>query len=173
MKQQKDRVRVNRAIVAKQVRVIGEDGNQVGIMTTSEALDMAKRASLDLVEISPNVEPPVCRIMDYGKFLFLKNKERNLAKKKQKQMQVKEIKFRPATDEGDFKVKLKKIINFLENGDKVKITLRFRGREMAHQQLGMEMLDRVEREIGELGTVEHRPKLEGRQLVMVIVPTKK
>ena len=173
MKQQKDRVRINRAIMAKQVRLIAEDGSQVGIMDIRDALERAKLVSLDLVEISPNAEPPVCRIMDYGKFLFLKNKERNLAKKKQKQMQVKEIKFRPATDEGDFGVKLRKIITFLENGDKVKITLRFRGREMAHQQLGMEMLDRVEQEIGELGTVEHRPKLEGRQLVMVIVPAKK
>lgn len=173
MKQQKDRVRTNRTITAKQVRLIGEDGNQIGILDIREALEQAKLAALDLVEISPNDDPPVCRIMDYGRYLFLKNKERNQAKKKQKQMQVKEIKFRPGTDEGDFNVKLRSIIKFLENGDKVKITLRFRGREIAHQKLGMEVLDRVERELGGLGTVEQRPKLEGKQLVMVLVPAKK
>ena len=131
---------------------------------------MAEAEGLDLVEISPNVSPPVCRVMDYGKFQYEESKRKHAAKKKQKQIQIKEVKFRPGTDVGDYQVKLRNLIRFLENGDKAKITLRFRGREMAHQELGMELLKRVEADLAEYGTVEQRPRLEGRQMVMVINP---
>jgi len=134
---------------------------------------MAGEADLDLVEISPNAQPPVCRGMDYGKFKFEQSKRAHLAKKKQKQIQVKEIKFRPGTEEGDYKVKLKKLIEFLESGDKTKITIRYRGREMQHQQLGAQLLQRLEADLEEYGDVEQRPKMEGRQLVMVLGPSKK
>jgi translation initiation factor IF-3 len=134
---------------------------------------MAGEADLDLVEISPNAQPPVCRVMDYGKFKFEQSKRAHLAKKKQKQIQVKEIKFRPGTEEGDYKVKLKKLIEFLESGDKTKITIRYRGREMQHQQLGAQLLQRLEADLEEYGDVEQRPKMEGRQLVMVLGPSKK
>ena len=127
---------------------------------------------MDLVEIVPSAEPPVCRVMDYGKFLFDANKKRHAAKRKQKQIHVKEVKFRPGTDEGDYQIKLRNLRRFLDHGDKVKVTLRFRGREMAHQQLGAQMLQRVEQDLDELGTVEQYPKLEGRQMVMVISPKK-
>ena len=152
--------------------MIGKEGEQVGIVSKNEALDMAEEADLDLVEIVPNAEPPVCRLMDYGKYQFELNKKKHAAKKNQKQIQVKEIKFRPGTEEGDYQVKLRSLVKFLENGDKVKITLRFRGREMAHQELGLEMLKRVEADLEELGTVEQFPKLEGRQMVMVLSPKK-
>jgi translation initiation factor IF-3 len=128
---------------------------------------------LDLVEISPTAKPPVCRVMDYGKFLFEVNKKRQVAKKKQKQVQIKEIKFRPGTDEGDYQVKLRNLIRFLEEGDKAKVTLRFRGREMTHQEIGLEVLARIEKDLTELGVVEQRPKMEGKQMVMVISPKKK
>jgi len=134
---------------------------------------MAGEADLDLVEISPNAQPPVCRVMDYGKFKFEQSKRAHLAKKKQKHIQVKEIKFRPGTEEGDYKVKLKKLIEFLESGDKTKITIRYRGREMQHQQLGAQLLQRLEADLEEYGDVEQRPKMEGRQLVMVLGPSKK
>lgn len=134
---------------------------------------MAGEAELDLVEVSPTAKPPVCRIMDYGKFLFEKNKQRQVAKKKQKQVQIKEVKFRPGTEEGDYQVKLRNLVRFLNEGDKAKITLRFRGREMAHQELGLKLLNRVEQDLIELGTVEQRPRMEGRQMVMVIAPKKK
>lgn len=134
---------------------------------------MAGEANLDLVEISPNAQPPVCRVMDYGKFKFEQSKRAHLAKKKQKQIQVKEIKFRPGTEEGDYQVKLKKLIEFLEAGDKTKITIRYRGREMQHQQLGAQLLQRLEADLEEYGDVEQRPKMEGRQLVMVLGPSKK
>ena len=134
---------------------------------------MADEASLDLVEISPQAEPPVCKVMDYGKFKFEEQKKRQAARKKQKQIQVKEIKFRPGTDIGDYNVKLRNLIKFLTEGDKVKVTLRFRGREMAHQELGRELLKRVETDLVELGTVEQFPKMEGRQMVMVLAPKKK
>ena len=134
---------------------------------------MAEEAELDLVEVSPTAKPPVCRIMDYGKFLFEKNKQRQVAKKKQKQVQIKEVKFRPGTEEGDYQVKLRNLVRFLNEGDKAKITLRFRGREMAHQELGLKLLNRVEQDLVELGTVEQRPRMEGRQMVMVIAPKKK
>jgi len=135
-----------------------------------DARQHAEEVELDLVEISPDAAPPVCRIMDYGKFLFEQNKKRHAAKKKQKQIQVKEIKFRPGTGEGDYQVKLRNLTRFLGDGDKTKVTLRFRGREMAHQELGMKLLKRIEQDLAELGTVEQFPKMEGRQLVMVIAP---
>lgn len=166
----KDTRRLNNQINAPRVRLIGADGNQVGVVPTAEALQQAEAAGLDLVEISPNVSPPVCRIMDFGKFQYEESKRKHAAKKKQKQIQVKEVKFRPGTDIGDYQVKLRNLIRFLENGDKAKITLRFRGREMAHQELGLELLKRVETDLADYGTVEQRPKLEGRQMVMVINP---
>lgn len=137
-----------------------------------KGLSLAVEQELDLVEIVPNAEPPVCRIMDFGKFLFEQNKKKHAAKRKQKQIQIKEIKFRPGTEEGDYQVKMRNIIRFLTNGDKVKVTLRFRGREMAHQELGVKMLDRIEQDLVEYGTVEQFPKLEGRQMVMVIASKK-
>jgi translation initiation factor IF-3 len=154
------------------VRVIGADGGQVGIVPREEAQRLADEASLDLVEVSPNAEPPVCRVMDYGKYVFEQNKRRQSAKKKQKHTQVKEVKFRPGTDEGDYQVKLRNLVRFLNDGDKAKVTMRFRGREFAHQELGMKLLKRVEADLAEVGAVEQFPKLEGRQLVMVIAPKK-
>lgn len=152
--------------------MIGVDGEQIGIVATNEALKLAEDANLDLVEIVPTSEPPVCRIMDFGKFLFDQNKKKHAAKRKQKQIQIKEIKFRPSTEDGDYEVKLRNIIRFLNNGDKVKVTLRFRGREMAHQDLGLKMLKRIEFDLEEYGLVEQMPKLEGRQMVMVIASKK-
>ena len=152
------------------VRLIAADGVNRGVVTIEEAQSEAKASGLDLVEIVPNVDPPVCRVMDFGKFLFDVNKKKHAAKKKQKQVQVKEIKFRPATDQGDYDIKLRNLRKFLEQGDKAKVTLRFRGREMAHQELGAEMLKRIEIDLSELGSVEQFPKLEGRQMVMVIAP---
>jgi len=133
---------------------------------------MSEDAELDLVEIVPNAEPPVCRVMDYGKYLFEQTKKRQAAKKKQKQIQVKEVKFRPGTDDSDYQVKLRNLTRFLNHGDKVKVTLRFRGREMAHQELGVQMLERIENDLEELGQVEQYPKMEGRQMVMVLAPKK-
>jgi len=155
-----------------EVRLIDEEGEQVGIVSTAEALSKAEAVGLDLVEISPNAEPPVCRIMDYGKFQFELNKRRAVQKKKQKSVQVKEIKFRPTTDEGDLQIKLRKIVEFIEHGDKVKLTLRFRGREMQHKELGLELLQRISMELNEKVTVEQQPKLEGRQMTMVVAPNK-
>lgn len=152
-----------------EVRLIDKDGNQVGIVKVLEALNQAKAVSLDLVEISPNAAPPVCRIMDYGKFQFEKNKRNAMSKKKQKQVQVKEIKFRPTTDIGDYNVKLRKIIAFLERGDKVKMSVRYRGREMQHRQLGMELLNRLKDDLPDNLIIEQEPKLEGRQMAMVVV----
>jgi translation initiation factor IF-3 len=159
-------------ITTPQVRLIDAEGNQAGVVSVREALAKAQEAALDLVEIAPTAKPPVCRIMDYGKFLFEQNKKRHAAKKKQKQIQVKEIKFRPGTDEGDYQVKLRNLIRFLEEGDKAKITLRFRGRELAHQEIGMQLLKRVETDLVEHGVVEQFPKMEGRQMVMVLSPKK-
>ena len=141
-------------------------------MAIQAALDMAENEGLDLVEIAPNGEPPVCRIMDYGKFRFEQAKKASIAKKKQKNVQVKEVKFRPGTEEADYQVKMRNIRRFLEEGDKVKLTLRFRGREMAHKELGAAMLDRIEQELGEDIAVEQRPRMEGRQMVMMIAPKK-
>lgn len=156
-----------------QVRLIGADGEQVGIVSIEEALSQAAAAGLDLVEIVPNGEPPVCRIMDYGKFVFDAKKKRQEAKKKQKQVQVKEVKFRPGTGEGDYQVKLRNLIRFLEDGDKTKVTMRFRGREHAHRELGLDLLKRVESDLAEYGSVEQQPAMEGRQMVMVLGPKKK
>lgn len=155
------------------MRLIGEDGENMGVMPTREALRIAEEADLDLVEIVPTAEPPVCRVMDYGKFKFEHSKKAQAAKKNQKQVQIKEVKFRPGTDEGDYQVKLRNLNRFLEHGDKCKVTIRFRGREMAHQELGARLLDRIEADLGELATVEQRPKMEGRQMIMVISPKKK
>ncbi|NND55346.1 MAG: translation initiation factor IF-3 [Gammaproteobacteria bacterium] len=166
------RVRRNDEITSASVRLIGADGEQVGILDLNDALEKAKEVNLDLVEVSPNAEPPVCRIMDFGKYLFEMKKKSQSGKTKQKQVQVKEIKFRPGTEEGDYQIKLKRLVKFLEQGDRTKITLRYRGREMAHQDLGMKLLKRVEADLAEYGTVEQFPKLEGRQLVMLITPKK-
>lgn len=155
------------------MRVIGADGEQVGVMSVSKALALAEEAELDLVEIAPDAEPPVCRVMDYGKYLFELNKKKHAAKKKQKVIHVKEVKFRPGTEEQDYQVKLRALKKFLGNGDKAKVTLRFRGREMAHMELGQKLLERVEHDLEEYGGVEQFPKMEGRQMVMVLAPKKK
>jgi translation initiation factor IF-3 len=155
------------------VRLIDAEGTQVGIVSSRDALAKAQEAELDLVEIVPHAKPPVCRIMDYGKFLFEQNKKKQKAKKKQKQVQLKEIKFRPSTEEGDYQVKLRNLIRFLEEGDKAKVSLRFRGREMAHQDIGRNLLKRLETDLEEYGIVEQFPKMEGRQLTMVFGPKKK
>jgi len=156
-----------------EVRLVGAEGEQIGIVSIAEAKEAAQQATLDLVEISPDAEPPVCKLMDYGKHVFEAKKQQAAQKKKQKQTQVKEMKFRPGTDEGDYQIKLRNLVRFLENGDKAKVTLRYRGREMAHQELGMEMLKRIETDLEELGNVEQFPKMEGRQLTMVIAPKSK
>lgn len=153
--------------------MIGADGNQVGVVGTREALEMAAEASLDLVEIVPNTDPPVCRLMDFGRFLFDQKKKKNEAKKKQKQVQIKEVKFRPGTDEGDYQVKLRSLTRFLNDGDKAKVTMRFRGREHAHRELGLELLKRIESDLAALSIVEQKPQMEGRQMVMVLGPKKK
>ena len=152
---------------------MASDGSQVGVVPLQEALDAAQKETLDLVEISPDAEPPVCKIMDYGKHVFDIKKKVALQKKKQKQTQVKEMKFRPGTDQGDYDIKLRNLVRFLENGDKAKVTLRFRGREMAHQELGMAMMKRVEADLVELAQVEQYPKMEGRQMIMVLAPRSK
>jgi translation initiation factor IF-3 len=152
---------------------VGDEGEQLGIVSLREALFKAEEAELDLVEIAPMAKPPVCRIMDYGKHKYRESKKLHEAKLKQKQIQVKEVKFRPGTDENDYQVKLRNLIRFLSEGDKAKITLRFRGREMAHQELGMEQLKRVEADLAEYATVEQFPKMEGRQMIMVLTPKKK
>ena len=161
---------MNEEITAPTVRVIGEDGEQVGVMPTNEAIEKAYESNLDLVEMVPNADPPVCRIMDHGKYLYAESKKKHAAKRKQQQVHVKEIKFRPGTEIGDYEVKMRNLKRFLKHGDRVKVTLRFRGREMAHQELGMKLLKRVESDVEELGAVEQYPKMEGRQLVMLIAP---
>jgi translation initiation factor IF-3 len=166
-------LRLNDEITGREVRLIDQDGEQAGVVPLVQARQMAADAELDLVEISPNAKPPVCRIMDYGKFRFDQAKKQQEARKKQKQIQVKEVKFRPGTDEGDYQVKLRNLIRFLTEGDKAKVTLRFRGREMAHQDLGMNLLKRVEIDLAPHGAVEQRPRMEGRQMVMTIAPIKK
>ena len=156
-----------------EVRLIGLDGEQLGIVNTAEAQQMAERNDVDLVEIAPTAAPPVCRLMDYGKFKYQEQKRQAEARAKQKIIQVKEVKFRPGTDEGDYQVKLRNLKRFLDEGDKAKVTLRFRGREMAHQEIGMRVLERVRDDLLELAVVEAMPKLEGRQMVMVLSPKKK
>lgn len=172
-KKETSRTRINEQITVPEVRLIDAEGNQVGIVSTREALYAAAESELDLVEISPTADPPVCRIMNYGKFLFELNKKQNLAKKKQKQHQVKELKFRPTTEEGDYQVKLRNLMRFLLNGDKVKITLRFRGREVAHQELGMRIIAKLQADTTDSAVVEQHAKKEGRQIVMVLAPKKK
>lgn len=164
--------RLNEDITALQVRLIGKEGEQIGIVPIEQAQQLALEAELDLVEIVPTADPPVCRVMDYGKFLFEESKKRHSAKKKQKQIQIKEVKFRPGTEEGDYQVKLRNLIRFLSEGDKAKVTLRYRGREMAHQELGVKLLKRIEADLAELGVVEQFPRMEGRQMVMLIGPKK-
>jgi len=170
---QKLKYRLNENIDAAEVRLVGAGGEQIGVVPLEEAKKLAEESSLDLVEISPQAEPPVCKVMDYGKFRFEEQKKRQASRKKQKQTQVKEIKFRPGTDVGDYNVKLRNLTRFLTDGDKVKVTLRFRGREMAHQELGRDLLKRVEGDLQELGSVEQFPRMEGRQMVMVLAPKKK
>ncbi len=155
------------------VRVIGADGEMVGVLSRDEALALAEESGMDLVEIQPQADPPVCRIMDFGKYKFELQKKANAAKKKQKQVEIKELKFRPVTDEGDYQIKMRNIRRFLEEGDKVKVNIRFRGREMSHQELGREMAARIEAELGDEIVIESRPRLEGRQMVMMIAPKKK
>ena len=155
------------------MRVVGAKGDQVGVMEREKAIEMAFDNDMDLVEVSPNADPPVCRIMDFGKYLFEQNKKAHAGRKKQKQIHVKEVKFRPGTEENDYQVKLQKLVRFLQHGDKAKVTLRFRGREMAHQELGVKLLKRVENDLEELATVEQFPKMEARQLVMLMTPKKK
>lgn len=169
----KDDIRLNEEITARRVRVIGAESEALGIMPIDEARKLAFEADLDLVEISPNADPPVCKVMDFGKYQFEQAKKLSIAKKKQKQIQVKEIKFRPGTEEGDYQVKLRSLIKFLNEGDKTKITLRYRGRELAHRELGIDVLKRIEKDLEELAVVEQFPKLEGRQMVMVLGPKKK
>lgn len=152
---------------------MGANGDKLGVITLAEAKQLALDANMDLVEVSPNADPPVCKVMDYGKYQFEQNKKLQAAKKKQKQIQIKEIKFRPGTEEGDYQVKLRSLTKFLEEGNKTKITVRFRGREMAHREIGMELLKRVEKDLDELAVVEQFPKFEGRQMVMVMGPRKK
>ncbi|WP_147653742.1 translation initiation factor IF-3 [Vulcaniibacterium gelatinicum] len=165
--------RRNHEIRVPRVRVIGADGEMIGVLSRDEALRMAEEAELDLVEIQPNADPPVCRIMDFGKFKFEQQKKAAAAKKKQKQVEIKEVKFRPVTDEGDYQIKLRNMRRFLEEGDKVKVNIRFRGREMSHQELGRAMAQRIEADLGEDVVIEQRPRLEGRQMVMMIAPKKK
>lgn len=165
--------RRNEEINVPRVRVIGSDGAQIGVIPTREAIAMAVAEGLELVEISPNAEPPVCKIMDYGKFLYQKDKQQQAARKKQKQIQIKEMKFRPGTEEADYNTKLRQIRGFLEEGDKVKINLRYKGREMAHQEIGLQMIERIKTDLIELAVVEQHPRMEGRQAVMVMGPKKK
>mgnify|MGYP003394640552 FL=1 len=164
---------MNEQITAPQVRLIGAEGEQLGVVAVAEALRLAEEAELELVEIAPLAEPPVCRIMDIGKFKYAEAKKQHEAKLKQKQVQIKEVKFRPGTDDGDYNIKLRNLIKFLADGDKTKITLRFRGREIAHQQIGMQLMERVKQDLMEHGIIEQFPKMEGRQMVMVLSPKKK
>lgn len=161
---------MNENIICPEVRLIGSDGDNVGVVSPEKALELSEDAGLDLVEISPNASPPVCKIMDYGKYKYEQQKKESEARKNQKIIEVKEIKFRPGTDTHDYEVKMRSVTKFLENGDKVKITLRFRGREMAHQELGRELLERVATDIDGFGKIENIPKMEGRQMTMMIGP---
>ena len=165
--------RKNHQISVPRVRVIGADGEQIGVMMTRDAIAKAEEAGLDLVEVSPNADPPVCKIMDYGKYIYQKDKAAQQARKKQKQIQVKEIKFRPTTEEADYQTKLRALKAFLEDGDKIKVTVRFRGREMQHQELGAKLMDRVKADLDGLTVIEQHPRLEMRQSVMVMAPKKK
>ncbi|RYE72140.1 MAG: translation initiation factor IF-3 [Oxalobacteraceae bacterium] len=165
--------RINGEITHPEMRLNGVDNEPLGIVSLAEAFRLAEEANVDLVEIAPNAVPPVCRLMDYGKFKYSEQKKQHEAKLKQKIIQVKEIKFRPGTDEGDYSIKLRNLIKFLEEGDKTKITLRYRGREMAHQDIGQRMLERLRGDLEPYGVVEQFPKLEGRQMIMIVGPKKK
>ncbi|MDD3483920.1 MAG: translation initiation factor IF-3 [Azovibrio restrictus] len=165
--------RLNEEINVPEVRLIGEEGEQLGVVSSRQAMHLAEEAGLDLVEIAPLAQPPVCRIMDYGKFKYQEAKKAHEAKLKQKQVQVKEVKLRPGTDENDYQIKLRNMIRFLDEEDKVKVTLRFRGREMAHQEFGMRQLERIKADLEPYGQVEQMPKMEGRQMIMIIAPAKK
>ena len=165
--------RTNQEINVPEVRLIGVEGEQIGIVTLEVANAMAEEAGIDLVEIAPTAQPPVCRLMDYGKFRYQESKKKHEAKLKQKQIQIKEVKFRPNTDDGDYNIKLRNLIGFLEEGDKAKVTLRFRGREMAHQEFGIRLLERVRDDLLVHAVVEQFPRMEGRQMVMVLSPKKK
>ena len=162
--------RVNEQIEAEKIRVVDADGEMVGVISKEEGIEIAFEAGLDLVEVSPNADPPVCKVLDYGKFKYEAQKKANEARKKQKVIDVKEIKMRPGIDEHDYQVKMRSVRRFLDEGDKVKMTIRFRGREMAHQELGMKVLDRVREDVDELAKVEQFPKSEGRLMTMVIAP---
>ncbi len=162
--------RVNEQIEAEKVRVVNADGEMVGVISKEEGIEIAFEAGLDLVEVSPNADPPVCKVLDYGKYKYEAQKKANEARKKQKVIDVKEIKMRPGIDEHDYQVKMRSVLRFLDEGDKVKMTIRFRGREMAHQELGMKVLDRVREDVDELAKVEQFPKSEGRLMTMVIAP---
>ncbi|MCY4461090.1 MAG: translation initiation factor IF-3 [Albidovulum sp.] len=164
--------RVNDRIIAREIRLIGPEGENFGITTPDQGIEIAQQSDLDLVEISPTAAPPVCKVMDYGKFKYMQQKRESEARKKQKTIEVKEVKFRPNTDRHDYDVKLRNVAKFLGNGDKVKVTMRFRGREMAHQDIGRNLLNRVASDISQVGKVEILPKLEGRQLFMMIGPSK-
>ena len=164
--------RINTEINAPEVRLIGASGEQVGIVPIAQAMKLAEEAEVDLVEIAPLAKPPVCKLMDYGKFKYREAKKAHEAKLKQKQIHVKEVKFRPSTDEGDYKIKLRNLIKFLEEGDKTKVTLRYRGREMAHQEFGIRLIERVKQDLDSVAVVEQYPKMEGRQLIMVLAPKK-
>lgn len=166
-------MRINGDITAPQIRLVGVDGEPLGIVSLSEALAKAEETDIDLVEIAPQAAPPVCRLMDYGKFKYAESKKQHEARLKQKQVQVKEVKFRPGTDEGDYQIKVRNLIRFLQEGDKAKVTLRFRGREITHQEFGLALLKRVEADLQEYAVVEQFPKMEGRQMVMVLGPHKK
>ncbi len=165
--------RVNGRIRSPEIRLIGAEGENIGLVTPERGMELAEQAGLDLVEISPNATPPVCKIMDFGKFKYEQQKRESEARKKQKIIEVKEVKFRPNTDTHDYEVKMRNVYKFLEKGDKVKVTLRFRGREMAHQNLGRELLERVAEDVKEMGKIENMPKMEGRQMIMMIGPVTK
>lgn len=170
---QEKKQRVNDEISASEVRLVGEDGEPLGIMSLRSALGVADEAGLDLVEIAPTAQPPVCRVMDFGKFRYQEQKKAHEARLKQKQVQVKEVKLRPGTDENDYQIKLRNLRRFLGDGDKCKVTLRFRGREMAHQEFGLRQLERVKADLEDIGQIEQMPKMEGRQMIMVVAPTRK
>ena len=165
-----DGPRVNKEIDVRSIRLVGADGEMIGVVTLREGLVMAEEAGLDLVEVSPNADPPVCKILDFGKFKYESQKKKNEARKKQKVIEIKEVKLRPNIDDNDYGVKMRMMRKFIEEGDKVKVTLRFRGRELAHQDIGVRVLERVRADLDDLGKVEQMPKMEGRQMVMVIAP---
>ncbi|MEE4360100.1 MAG: translation initiation factor IF-3 [Pseudomonadales bacterium] len=167
---QSKRATINDAIEASEVRLIDDDGTQLGIVPRADALKAAQEKGLDLVLMAAEATPPVCRLMDYGKMVFEAKKERNLQKKRQKQTQLKEMKFRPGTEEADYQVKIRNLTRFLTEGDKAKVTLRFRGRELLHQDLGLDLMERIRDDLSEIGAVEFEPKMEGRQMTMVIAP---